>query len=54
MVRLKEIQSENKQPIVSPEQNQAKIISCEVKNRKIIFQLDDGREVSVSVNLLIK
>lgn len=54
MARLKEIQSETKQSLINSEQNQSRIISCEVKKGKLITQLDDGREISLAINLLTK
>jgi len=34
--------------------HQARIISCQVIQNKLISQLEDGREVSISINSLTK
>ena len=54
MARLKEIKPEVKQPLINSEQSQSRIISCEIKKGKLITQLDDGREISLAINLLTK
>lgn len=34
--------------------SEARIISCQVINEKLIVQLDDGREITIVINLLTK
>ncbi len=53
MVRLKEIQQPDKQPTINQEQ-QTKIISCEIKKGELITQLDDERKIIIPVATLTK
>ena len=50
MTRLKEIS----QKINLQKKFEAKVISCQINQGKLITQLDDGREISIAVDLLTK
>lgn len=52
MTRLKEIGQKANFP--RQEKSEAKIISCQISKGKLITQLDDGREISIAVDLLTK
>lgn len=54
MTRLSEIKEAIKPGMAQPEQNSVKVISCQVIQKKLISQLDDGREVIVPISLLAK
>lgn len=52
MARLREIEQERLKPAFSKERQEARIINCRISKRKLITQLDDGREISMLVSLL--
>ncbi|RHZ36088.1 hypothetical protein [endosymbiont GvMRE of Glomus versiforme] len=54
MARLREIEQERLKPTFSKEKQEAKIINCRISRGKLITQLDDGREISIAIDLLTK
>ena len=56
MVRLRENESINqvRQGNLTQERQYSRIVSCQVNGEKLITQLNDGREVSLSISLLTK
>ncbi|CAI2188676.1 1512_t:CDS:2, partial [Funneliformis geosporum] len=53
-IKLREIEQERLKPTFSAEKQEAKIINCRVSRGKLITQLNDGREISILVDLLTK
>lgn len=55
MARLREIGQERlKLTLPTEKQEETKIINCRISRGKLITQLDDGREISILVDLLTK
>ncbi|CAJ0825703.1 1239_t:CDS:2 [Entrophospora sp. SA101] len=51
---LREIEQEKLKPAFSKEKQEARIINCRISKGKLTTQLDDGREISILVDLLTK
>jgi len=53
MVKLREVK-EVSQEVIIPKKPAAKIINCRISRGKLITELDDEREISISVSALTK
>ena len=52
MVKLNEIKTKQEPLLKKTKKQSDRVISCQIKEGKLITQLDDGREVGILVSLL--